>query len=431
MVIRATFGMKSYTLALGLSVYTLALGMALTLTFIIFRKFNKKSFHRLTSYNVDEILGFKKLFYFSLFKSLPFVQLLASFIGELIAGLIKSPIPMLLFCLVYPVIMGIFQLLNSKINMDCDLDLDMLAEVNSVFFASMPYSIVYFNLEAEWFANTLLGIKTFYKIFGFVLLPSIRYSKYIRHKREPRRLAKPQKLSQIVPAMINLSGSPEVDKPKPVKDFANFYPLEPSTKPDIASKRNIDSEDSSMNILVDLSKNKSEEEFEEEKKDIEIIKLDEEDEHKALENFSADKLIKHNQSEQNDFKMNKKTQKKEPNSQQKLPPSTKIGSLEPNKIARKIGPRGSLSFKMFINQNFEPQSKLSEKVFTLRIFLIQIFDCTTNISITAIVFLVNYLLIDLLKLKMKRFSGAFMFQISYRALVSFPTFNLFLGRNRN
>lgn len=141
-------------------------GMVLIFVHTIFsyiKKIKKNSKFR-------KFFDFKKTVFLVLFATMPFLQLFVSFLGELIAEKLH-PRLVLLFCFVYPLSMGGLQKLTSLINEKQDFNLEMLAEANSVFFASTPYKLVYLNVEQTWVALTILGIKVVYKLIAFLIVP--------------------------------------------------------------------------------------------------------------------------------------------------------------------------------------------------------------------------------------------------------------------
>jgi len=99
-------------------------------------------------------------------------------------------------------------LANSKINERNKFELDLLAEAYSVLFASLPYKMLFLNIEEPWIAFTILGIKTGYKMIAFIIIPIISYFNEIRLNNNKIKLEK-DKISNS----IKLTGQigPDVD----------------------------------------------------------------------------------------------------------------------------------------------------------------------------------------------------------------------------
>lgn len=178
------FTRKIYTYPLILIACNSCLGLVhiiFTLIYGFFQKNDSKFF---------KFLGFKNLIFLALFVAMPYIQLFISFLGELIAEKL-NPGSVLIFCMVYPITMGAAQKFTSFLNKKNKMNLEMLAEANSVFFASTPYKLIYLNVEETWFAFTVLGIKIVYKLIGFVFIPLMK--KKSSGKVESNKLMKMRK----------------------------------------------------------------------------------------------------------------------------------------------------------------------------------------------------------------------------------------------
>ena len=120
----------------------------------------------------------------SVWQILPFFQLEVSFVAELIAPFFGSEIPILAFCMFYPIIIGLIQLISTKINESQNLYLDMIGEANSLFYAALPYKMIYLNLDSIPVAIFIFVIKIIYKFIGFFLVGWIRYKFYNNNQSE-------------------------------------------------------------------------------------------------------------------------------------------------------------------------------------------------------------------------------------------------------
>lgn len=114
---------------------------------------------------------YKLFFLLGLFRTLPFCQLVCSFIGELIAPYLPDIRLLLLFCFSYPVLMGFWQKLMSVIDDKLELDLEFLGESYSLMYAVLPYKMVYLSVDDPEIVGLILGIKTFYKTVAYIIVP--------------------------------------------------------------------------------------------------------------------------------------------------------------------------------------------------------------------------------------------------------------------
>lgn len=151
----------------------------------------------------------KKIMALTLFHVLPFVQLETSFFGEFITALIIRPRFTqfeLIFCAIYPLIMGLIQNIISWINDRYKLDLDLLAEAYSVLFASLPYKMLFLEVDAYYLAFLILCIKASYKTVAFIIIPSFKHA-YFRKKKnfENIKKMKSKNLQKIVPENNDLA----------------------------------------------------------------------------------------------------------------------------------------------------------------------------------------------------------------------------------
>lgn len=77
--------------------------------------------------------------------------------------------------------MGSIQTVISWINDKYELELDLLAEAYSVLFASLPYKMLFLDIDATWLAIAVLTIKGLYKTTAFLILPVVRY--YLKNRQ--------------------------------------------------------------------------------------------------------------------------------------------------------------------------------------------------------------------------------------------------------
>ena len=461
----------------------------------------------------SKIFTTKVIIFLAVFKVVPYIQLLLSFIGEMIAELFGSNLVVLLFCLVYPVTMGAMQFVNSAINDGYKLELDMLAETSSLFFASIPYSIIYLNLEVEWFAYTVLGIKVFYKVFGYVVVPTIRYCRKKRSKVSGKgrigrlgRLGmaeafegaegfkKEEEDSKSVPSVVLESieedeeaqedeNDEKISKNKnyglrlfdqeseskkkknslkesledSVRSIDSRYRKEFLTKPKIdlnasnspkkvkkwnlglqrgsevtqqSKKEPKSSSPSAINLTKNLKKPRS---FNLRKKGLRF-------------SFNNNSSRMQSSSRMSLNRTPESIEIVEPSTLTKSPPMTSTIREDPNplnlRISEVLSPSGApeinkkektvilgsqvkrrnqkrSTIQTMIFENFKPQKLEEEKLFSLKFFILQIFDITTNISITGLVLLNNHLIYDLCGTNdpTKKFDPNFVVNIIVRANV--------------
>ena len=115
----------------------------------------------------------------SVFKVLPLVELFVAFLGEYIS-LFISPNIILLFCAVYPILMGSVQKTMGFLNSRFELHLDIVVELYSLFYASLPYKLVYLGIETFLVGYIVLGIKICYKIIIYILTPWYKQRKMVK-----------------------------------------------------------------------------------------------------------------------------------------------------------------------------------------------------------------------------------------------------------
>ena len=126
--------------------------------------------------DTEDLFTPKKVLALSIFKVLPLVELFVAFLGEYIAKFI-DPKYVLIFCASYPIMMGSIQKLMAFFNSRYDLDLDMVAELYSLFYASLPYKLVYLDIEDTLLGFIVLGIKILFKTLIYIITPCIKQRK--------------------------------------------------------------------------------------------------------------------------------------------------------------------------------------------------------------------------------------------------------------
>lgn len=155
----------------------------LILVFLIFQWIGKvnqgKKGKMLSTFvnDIENIFSMKIIVGLGFFKILPLVELLVAFFGEFFTGLFNNVNVMFLFCSIYPVLMGAIQKSMDFINTECNLELELVAELYSLLYASMPYKLVYLNIEETLIGFIVLGIKFTYKMIIYVIVPAIKVRK--------------------------------------------------------------------------------------------------------------------------------------------------------------------------------------------------------------------------------------------------------------
>lgn len=124
----------------------------------------------------------------SVMKILPFCQLVCSFIGEEIAPYLPDVRLMLIFCIIYPLIMGFWQKLMSIIDKKAELDIEFIGESYSLMYAVLPYKMVYLSIDPPEVVGMVLGIKIVYKTIAYLIIPGYTTLKQYRlNKRKERQ----------------------------------------------------------------------------------------------------------------------------------------------------------------------------------------------------------------------------------------------------
>lgn len=111
-----------------------------------------------------------------LFKILPLVELFVAFLGEWISLKIDKKF-ILIFCMLYPVFMGSIQKTMDWLDSKSNLELDSIAEMQSLFYASLPYKLVYLGLEDVGTGLIVLFIKLAFKVIVYVIVPFVKFRK--------------------------------------------------------------------------------------------------------------------------------------------------------------------------------------------------------------------------------------------------------------
>jgi hypothetical protein len=186
----------------------------LIIIFAIFRSIARKNQGQagkmLSTFLVDTegIFKMKDVVALGLFKILPLVELFVAFLGEWFALFLHTNI-VLIFCAIYPVLMGAIQKLMDLIDEKCNLDLDLVAELYSLFYASVPYKLVYLNIEETLIGFVVLAIKFSFKMIVYVIVPTIKErralssynSKVKKNKVQPAKLFQSRKDKNLKPSL--------------------------------------------------------------------------------------------------------------------------------------------------------------------------------------------------------------------------------------
>ena len=167
---------KSYSFIAGMIMEIGSFGALQAILYLCYRRKLKTEEIDRTKVTINNLFSMKKIGCLLLFKLCPFVQLSISFLGEIVS-INLGPYFVLVFCGVYPITMGAMQHTMSYINKKNGLGLDMMSEIYSLFFASLPYALVYLGADQAWFAYSVFGIKVGYKLIAYILFPCIRASR--------------------------------------------------------------------------------------------------------------------------------------------------------------------------------------------------------------------------------------------------------------
>lgn len=167
------FKKQTFLFTLFYILMSIAYGITLILTYLGFWIFSSE-FKK--NKEINSTFNLKIVFFLALFKLSPFVQLFISFFGEFIAVKLH-PTVILVFCSIYPLLMGFIQKLTSLVDEKYNLRLEMFAEAYSLFFASLPYKLVYLGLDSFWMGFMVLMIKAGFKTIVYIILPLVRNKK--------------------------------------------------------------------------------------------------------------------------------------------------------------------------------------------------------------------------------------------------------------
>lgn len=118
----------------------------------------------------------------SVFKVLPLVELFIAFLGEWIASKIHKN-TVLIFCTTYPILMGAVQKTMDWLDSRYELKLDSIAEMQSLFYASLPYKLVYLGIESFSNGMIVLVIKILFKTIVYVIVPFLKAKKELTESK--------------------------------------------------------------------------------------------------------------------------------------------------------------------------------------------------------------------------------------------------------
>ena len=168
--------METFTCGLIFIIINLMQSLLLNVIFAVFKAIAKKNkdnkgkmLHSFLA-ETNQIFTSLNILAVSAFKILPLIELFVAFVGEWFALFLNKDV-ILLFCAIYPILMGAVQKVMDKINSKFELDLDSVAELYSLLYASLPYKLVYLGLEELAIGFAVLGIKTVLKLIVYVLVP--------------------------------------------------------------------------------------------------------------------------------------------------------------------------------------------------------------------------------------------------------------------
>ena len=159
------FRKRTFTFVLVYMLVNLAYGAIFVITTTIF-----KCCHILDPDECTKLFSYRKMFFLVVFKLSPFAQLFLAFLGEFIA-LSLHPNMIIVFCMLYPLVIGFVQKLTSRIDETEEFKLEMFSEAYSLFYASLPYKLVYLGLDQYWLGVTVLVVKFTFKMISYVIVP--------------------------------------------------------------------------------------------------------------------------------------------------------------------------------------------------------------------------------------------------------------------
>ena len=158
------FKKRTFTYVFVYILMNASYGVLFFLIFLIF------SFFGWITEESKKLYSSRKVLFLILFKLSPFIQLIVAFFGEWIS-IGWHPRVILCFCTVYPLFMGTIQKVTSIVDNEEDFKLDMFAEVYSLFYASLPYKLVYLGLDEMWMGFAVLFIKACFKTIIYIIVP--------------------------------------------------------------------------------------------------------------------------------------------------------------------------------------------------------------------------------------------------------------------
>jgi 1,4-dihydroxy-2-naphthoate octaprenyltransferase len=109
-----------------------------------------------------------------------------AFFGEFLAKQIH-PRMVIVFCMVYPILMGTIGMLMDTIDEKLALNLELVAELYGLFYASLPYKLVYLDIEELEIGFIVLGVKLVYKLIVYVIVP-LKKHKASKKKSSSRKI---------------------------------------------------------------------------------------------------------------------------------------------------------------------------------------------------------------------------------------------------
>ena len=156
-------------------------------------------------------LSCTKVFFLAIFKIMPFIQLSVSFLAESLTGQIDIKLYVAL-CISYPFLMGGIQKLTSKINDDNEFKMDLIAEAYSLFFAALPYKLIYLQIDMTWIIISVISIKATFKLIAYILIPYFKVKKF-KEKNLREKSIRKNKI-EIISSIAEMPNSQNLDNLK-------------------------------------------------------------------------------------------------------------------------------------------------------------------------------------------------------------------------
>ena len=126
----------------------------------------------------------------------------------------------LAFCAIYPILMGLVQAIMDTIAEKIELKLNLVAELYSLFYAALPYKLVYLDIEDLELGFLVLGVKFVYKMIVYLIIPCCKKKKLRLKVSQEHMEARNRKLITKTSPM-----TPMTNTNKNITSIKNLMPL--------------------------------------------------------------------------------------------------------------------------------------------------------------------------------------------------------------